>query len=351
MTDKNLEKTTLPAEAEQAEPKVEELVEEETEVSSEVIEDEENQNDANPHSSQENSSDAPSDFLSHWQKKHQEYLEQKEREGMVEADEEEASAQHPALRHLQIDLQTSPEEDDQNQKPKSKTQIPTAILLKSLPVLFLAFCFLLLSLYFISPLSRQKEFTFKGNEHLSNQAILKDSLISEKDYAVTTMLNSEGHAKNIKNSSAWIKSATIHYAFPNRVTIDIEEYKEIGYVPINGAYYSVLSSGNISETATSEADFPEKHTIINLKNQTLVKKLVPQLAEVDDAIIENIQTIDLAPTKASADLLTLTMYDGNQILVPLSQVKKKLPYYAKIVSQLAVPSVIDMEVGIFSYAL
>lgn len=45
------------------------------------------------------------------------------------------------------------------------------------------------------------------------------------------------------------------------------------------------------------------------------------------------------------------MYDTDEILVPLSELGKKLPYYSKIKPQLTVPSGIDMEVGIYSYSL
>jgi cell division protein divIB len=45
------------------------------------------------------------------------------------------------------------------------------------------------------------------------------------------------------------------------------------------------------------------------------------------------------------------MNDSDEILVPLSELGKKLPYYSKIKPQLTVPSGIDMEVGIYSYSL
>ncbi|MBZ4284164.1 cell division protein DivIB, partial [Streptococcus pneumoniae] len=56
-------------------------------------------------------------------------------------------------------------------------------------------------------------------------------------------------------------------------------------------------------------------------------------------------------TSVTSDLLKITMYDTDEILVPLSELGKKLPYYSKIKPQLTVPSGIDMEVGIYSYSL
>ena len=40
-----------------------------------------------------------------------------------------------------------------------------------------------------------------------------------------------------------------------------------------------------------------------------------------------------------------------KVLVPLSEMSKKLPYYSKIKPQLSEPSVIDMEAGIYSYTV
>ena len=82
-----------------------------------------------------------------------------------------------------------------------------------------------------------------------------------------------------------------------------------------------------------------------------VKTLIGQLAEVSPEIKQAIKTIELAPSKVTSDLLKITMIDGDEILVPLSELGKKLPYYSKIKPQLTVPSGIDMEVGIYSYSL
>ncbi len=44
--------------------------------------------------------------------------------------------------------------------------------------------------------------------------------------------------------------------------------------------------------------------------------------------------------------MTITMSDEHQILVPISHIAKKLPYYEGIHPQLEVPSVVDMEAEI-----
>ncbi|MFX3770132.1 cell division protein FtsQ, partial [Streptococcus suis] len=72
--------------------------------------------------------------------------------------------------------------------------------------------------------------------------------------------------------------------------------------------------------------------------------------KIDTGIRSAIQTINLTPSKETADLLTLNIADGNTVLVPLSEISQKLPYYTKIAAEVTVPTKIDMEVGIYRYA-
>lgn len=334
------ELTQAPIDAEEVEEEGEksasEMVEEQSSTSEEVEED--------------------SLFLSQWQKRHQEYLDSLKKQAEAEAPAEETKkkkSKHFSLKRHKLDeLAEDSEEVPSSDKEilPEKRLLSSLALWKSMPVLFGALILALVSLYFMSPLSKEKHIMVTGNAHLDTNSILASSLISRRDYALTTWLNRQGHARNIKNSSVWVHSAQIDYEFPNKFTIHIKEYKEIGYQILKDKRFSVLSSGNISEFPTPQNSLPEKYTSIHLADRELVKKLVVQLAEVDSKIVNNIQSIKLTPSKASNDLLTLAMYDGHKILVPLADVKKKLPYYAKIVPQLKVPSTVDMEVGIFSYA-
>ena len=61
--------------------------------------------------------------------------------------------------------------------------------------------------------------------------------------------------------------------------------------------------------------------------------------------------MELAPSKVTSDLIRLTMNDSDEVLVPLSEMSKKLPYYSKIKPQLSEPSVVDMEAGVYSYTI
>lgn len=245
------------------------------------------------------------------------------------------------------------EQLEQPATPKTSifNTIPPLVWLKSFPVIILAMAVLVLSLYFVLPISKEKKISIEGVQALTVAEIEEFSQITADDYILTFWLFRNDYAQNIVNSSPLVKSAQIHYQFPNRFTISIEEYATIGYVKRNETYHSVLANGEILEQAYTGDALLSQFTTINLQNQDLIRKLATQLVELDSSLRTNIQAIDLTPSKVTSDLLTLTMYDGNKVLIPLTDIGEKLIYYPKIASQLAVASIVDMEVGIFSYPI
>ncbi|MER0122598.1 cell division protein FtsQ/DivIB [Streptococcus sp. ZJ93] len=306
-----------------------------------------------------------SDFLVQWKERHQAYLAS-QKEGAAEelgtSDSEKTTVcdEKKSKRKVRKPILSTHSKNESSppsmqavisHAKKDRNPISREAVLKSLPILFLALAGILLSSYFISPLSKEKKIEVVGAKRLSAKDVLNYSQISNKDYALTTLLSRGQIEQNIKSSSNLVKSDTIAFQFPNRFTIEVEEYEEVGYLKEKNAYRLVLASGNISEISVPEEELPEEYTLIHLKDHDLIKELALQLATVDQAITTTIQSIDLTPSKSTADLLTLTMYDGHKILVPLSEIKRKLPYYSKMAQQLSVPSMIDMEVGIFSYAI
>lgn len=227
--------------------------------------------------------------------------------------------------------------------------ISPLVWLKSFPIILFAVATLILSVYFVSPYSKEKQISVKGVQVLTTAEVEEFSKLTANDYVFTFWLFRENYAKNIENSSPLIKSAQIQYQFPNHFVITIEEYATVGYVKREEAYYPVLASGAILEQAYTGDALLGQFTTIHLQDQDLIKELALQLAGLDSSLRTNIQAIDLTPSKVTPDLLTLTMYDGNKVVVPLTEISEKLVYYPKIVSQLTVASTVDMEVGIFSY--
>lgn len=232
---------------------------------------------------------------------------------------------------------------------ETREKIAPRHIYRALPVLILSSILLILAVYFISPYSKLKNIEVTGNKQLSKTEVLDASSIQKEDYTLTTYLSQKAHARNIKLSSLWVKKAEISYQFPITFKIKVTEYTVVAYDYSGEQYFPVLSSGEEIATPVKKSQLPKSYITLDFSDKAMLKKFVQQLSGISNTIKSEIQTVQHTPSKATEDLLTITMTDGNKILVPLSEVAKKLPYYEKIKPQLTETSVVDMEAGIFSY--
>ena len=323
--------------------------------------------------------------LSEWQKQNQEYLSKKTEEESVSSEEvdqesekteekdsdtsDEASVEETEDKNTE-ETKTSQEEsksqdkvepekgeakvkEDKKRKIKNKTPkppIPSVHIWRAVTILVPSFLILFLSIYLLTPLSTLKHIEVTGTVQTTADQVKEASGIQDSDYTISLLLNKDKHAEMVK-SDRWIESAKIVYQFPVHFTIEVKEFGIVAYSVSGDSYYPILSSGSIESTAVNAANLPEKYISVLFNDEEQIKTLISQLNDVSPEIKQEIQKIELAPSKATSDLLKITMYDSNEILVPLSELGKKLPYYSKIKPQLTVPSGIDMEVGIYSYSL
>ena len=323
--------------------------------------------------------------LSEWQKQHHEYLNKKAEEESTDSEEvdqesekteekdsdtsDEASVEETEDTNTE-ETKTSQEEsksqdkvepekgeakvkEDKKRKIKNKTPkppIPSVHIWRAVTILVPSFIILFLSIYLLSPLATMKHIEVTGTVQTSADQVREASGIRDSDYTISLLLNKDKHAEMVK-SNHWIESAKIVYQFPVHFTIEVKEFEIVAYSVSGDNYYPILSSGSIESTAVSSDNLPEKYISVLFNDEEQIKTLISQLNEVSPEIKQEIEKIELAPSKVTSDLLKITMYDTDEILVPLSELGKKLPYYSKIKPQLTVPSGIDMEVGIYSYSL
>lgn len=299
----------------------------------------------------EASNEEKSAFFEQWKAKHMAYLERQKQTVISEEVGPSVQEKKPLFQGLKKPLKATPVSKNRLEGKKNRQiEIPKEVILKSLPILAVSLLLAALSLYFISPTSKAKDIVVKGQSKLTAEQVIKYSLISDKDYIVTTLLNAPAYAENVKKNNPSVESSEISYQFPNQFTIRIKEYAIIGYIQQNDQLYPVLSSGNVGTDAVATDTMPETYTTIQLSDKNQVKQLAVALGGIDATIREKIQTVSLTPSKVTADLLTLNMTDGNKVLVPLGELAEKLPYYAKIATEVTEPATIDMEVGIYRYS-
>ena len=316
--------------------------------------------------------------VSEWQKQHQEYLSKRTEENSTSSEEVDEESEKSEEKDSDTSDETSNEEKDSEETPQedSKSQdqvekadekfkkqkkvktkskppkpaIPSIHIWRAVTILVPSFIILFLSIYLLSPLATMKHIEVTGTVQTSADQVKEASGISDSDYTISLLLNKDKHAEMVK-SNHWIESAKIVYQFPVHFTIEVKEFEIVAYSVSGDNYYPILSSGSIESTAVSSDNLPEKYISVLFNDEEQIKTLISQLNEVSPEIKQEIEKIELAPSKVTSDLLKITMYDTDEILVPLSELGKKLPYYSKIKPQLTVPSGIDMEVGIYSYSL
>lgn len=324
--------------------------------------------------------------LSEWQKKNREYLRKKAEETKEEpesdlskntevatevdpnseeqkeliADESSSELEEEAAEAEQVEDQAEESEaakvekvEEKKLKPKkkaAKSSIPRVHIWRAVTILIPSFLFLVFSIYLLTPFSTLKNIEVTGTVETNADQIKEASGIRDSDYTFSLLLNKDKHAEMIK-SNHWIESASIHYQFPTNFTIQVKEYGIVAYYVSGEDHYPILSSGTVETSPVSLLSLPETYLSVLFNDEQQVKTLIEQLAEISPEIKQAIKTIELAPTSVTSDLLKITMYDTDEVLVPLSELGKKLPYYGKIKPQLTVPSGIDMEVGIYSYSL
>ena len=320
--------------------------------------------------------------LSGWQKQHHEYLSKKTEEKSTsseevdeksdeteeknsdssdetpnqEEDAEETKTSHEDLENPeQVEDEKADAEVKKEKKVKTKNKtpkpsIPSLHIWRAVTILVPSFIILFLSIYLLTPLSTLKHIEVTGTNHTSADQVREASGIKDSDYTISLLLNKDKHAEMVK-SNHWIESAKITYQFPVHFTIEVKEFEIVAYSVSGDSHYPILSSGSVESTAVNVENLPEKYISVLFNDEEQIKSLISQLNDVSPEIKQEIEKIELAPSKVTSDLLKITMYDTDEILVPLSELGKKLPYYSKIKPQLTVPSGIDMEVGIYSYSL
>lgn len=323
--------------------------------------------------------------LSEWQKRNQEYLKKKAEEEAALAEEKEKEKQARMGKNSKsleeskksssdsdqnetVPDEESPEKEEKSKKddPKvkeekekkkqekpekpAKPKIAPVHIWRAVSILVPSVLVLLFSVYLLTPLSTIKNIEVKGNSNTQADDIKQASGIQDSDYTLALLLDKETYAERIK-SNHWIESAKINYQFPTNFTIEVKEFDIVGYYVSGEEYYPILSSGRVESTPVNRLNLPETYLTVTFNDEQQVKELITGLSTISEDIKSQIQKIELAPSKATADLLKITMLDTDEILVPLSELSKKLPYYSKIKPQLTEPSVVDMEAGVYSYTI
>ena len=260
-----------------------------------------------------------------------------------EATKEEPKSKEPKKEDKKI------EEKPVKKKP-AKPKIPGVHIWRAISILFLSLILLVVSAYLLSPYATMKDIRIEGTVQTTADDIRQASGIQDSDYTINLLLDQAKYEEQIK-SNYWVESAQLVYQFPTKFTIKVKEYDIVAYYVSGENHYPILSSGQLETSAVSLVSLPETYLSVLFNDSEQIKAFVSELSQISPELKAAIQKVELAPSKVTSDLIRLTMNDSDEVLVPLSEMSKKLPYYSKIKPQLSEPSVVDMEAGIYSYTI
>ena len=231
-----------------------------------------------------------------------------------------------------------------------KPKIPGVHIWRAISILFLSLLLLVVSAYLLSPYATMKDIRVEGTVQTTDDDIRQASGIQDSDYTINLLLDKAKYEEQLK-SNYWVESAQLVYQFPTKFTIKVKEYDIVAYYVSGENHYPILSSGQLETSSMSLVSLPETYLSVLFNDSEQIKTFTSELAQISPELKAAIQKVELAPSKVTSDLIRLTMNDSDEVLVPLSEMSKKLPYYSKIKPQLSEPSVIDMEAGIYSYTV
>lgn len=274
---------------------------------------------------------------------------EKDNEGTAEAESSEEVAEVVTESSLKNeDLKEDKPDKKLLKKEKSKKLSPhQKVIRRATPILVISSLVLLVSLFVVSPLSKRKQVTVTGYKNALEYDLLTQSEIKDSDYIFSLIFNHGDYEKAVTDANVWVKNARLLYEFPNHFTLKVTEYDIVAYAQSANGYQPILANGQRVEIVNA-SELPEHFISVNLSDEKMQKTFIDSLSKLDKDLVAQIQTVSLADSSTTADLLLLSMINGHTVRVPLSEIEKKLPYYMKIKDNLAEDSIVDMEVGIYT---
>lgn len=204
-------------------------------------------------------------------------------------------------------------------------------------------------MYLVLPISSIDNVVVRGNRYTSANTIRKKSgVLGQK--TVVILGQTKKVAARVTKDDSRIQSTTVKVTGPQQVMLTVKEYPVIGYLYQNGGYQQILQSGTIldSKVLNPKDGYP---VLKKFKKASVLRRVIKQYRKIGPTIRANINSISASPTKTNPDRIFIQMSDGNQVYATIDTFGVKMAYYPSITSKLKAKSVIDMEVGAYSYPI
>ncbi|EUJ36194.1 cell division protein FtsQ [Listeria weihenstephanensis FSL R9-0317] len=203
---------------------------------------------------------------------------------------------------------------------------------------------ILITLYFLSPISKVQRVYVDGNHQVDEETILK-----EGDLALGTFVFGFNKSKSATSleENPLIKKATIHLEGFNTLRVNITENQTIGYQEKDGQYFDILETGKLLTTQPKQFPIGNNPLFSGFKNGAVLKDMVSQLKQLPEGVLLSISEVHFAPTKSDDEHIRLYMNDGNEVSATIATFAEKMAHYPSIVAQLKEDQkgIIDLEIG------
>ncbi|MDA7025963.1 cell division protein FtsQ/DivIB [Bacillus sp. CLL-7-23] len=229
--------------------------------------------------------------------------------------------------------------------PKIKEQRKQKANRRLITFIILFFFMMLVIIYLQTPISKVSTVEITGNQNVAKDKIISLSSIDAGETEYWSL--NERQTEQIIEKHNLIKKAQVFKSLPNKVSISVEEYKNIAFLQKHNAYYSVLENGQVLSDEVTPTD---QAPILNgwTKGDKLVQ-MAKQLDTLPDAVKKLISEINYSPQKSKSWNMKLYMNDGHIVTASIKTFAKKMSKYPIIVKELPKnqKGIVHLEVGTY----
>ncbi|RXK18889.1 cell division protein FtsQ/DivIB [Macrococcus sp. DPC7161] len=231
---------------------------------------------------------------------------------------------------------------EKKKKSIKRRRIQLAIFLTVVAIMMLILLFMFTNISYV------KSVSVNPTMIQSEKAILKKANIKKSDriYAI----DPNNIASEIEYLDG-VKSVEVKRHFPNKVSIQVNEFKVVGMLKDGSIFHPILENGQILKKVEFKTpyDAPEINDFTDKSLNQLVKVLVATKPD----IINHISEINFVPNVEASSRIQLFMKDGIEVIGDLRTIQDKLNYYPSMAKnikkdangKLVKPGLIDLEVG------
>ncbi|MBM7701775.1 cell division protein FtsQ/DivIB [Metabacillus iocasae] len=226
--------------------------------------------------------------------------------------------------------------------PKLKEQRKSKANKRLVFYLSLFFILILLIVYSQSSLSSISKIAVAGNKYVNDKEIVSMSELSTK---TSYWKVDKKEVEEMLERHPEIKKVSIDKAFPNKVTINVTEYKRVAYVVEKGKYFPINEAGKVLDAVKGEPISSDAPLLINWKDAEAIQELVQELSKVPKSITNAISEMYHTPTDFEPMHIRLFMNDGREVSAKISNFSDKIVLYPSVVKELSPDQrgVIDLE--------